>query len=202
MQRQSYPDEIEALMKGTLKKASYLYKLDPAMVDGVLRVGGRLSRSAFPEETKQQMILPKSSQIATLILRHIHLKVGHGGRNHMLSTLWHRFWIPHANSAARTVIGDCMTCKRQRQQPGEQKMADLPADRIIADLPPFTDVGIDYFGPMEVKRGRNTVKRYGVIFTCLTSRAVHLEVAHTLDTDSCINQEICLPQRSSKRNKV
>ena len=81
MQRQSYPDEIEALTKGTLKKASYLYKLDPAMVDGVLRVGGRLSRSAFPEETKQQMILPKSSQISMLILL-----AGIGGRSSTLLT--------------------------------------------------------------------------------------------------------------------
>ena len=81
VQRQSYPDEIEALTKGTLKKASYLYKLDPAMVDGVLRVGGRLSRSAFPEETKQQMILPKSSQISMLILL-----AGIGGRSSTLLT--------------------------------------------------------------------------------------------------------------------
>lgn len=105
----------------------------------------------------------------------------------MLSTLRRRYWIPHANSAARAVIRSCIVCKRQRQRPGEQKMADLPADRVTPDLPPFTDVGMDYFGPMEVKRGRHTVKRYGVIFTCLTSRAVHLEVAHTLDTNSCIN---------------
>lgn len=48
-------------------------------------------------------------------------------------------------------------------------MADLPKERILPDNPPFTNVGVDYFGPIEVKRGRGTAKRYGVIFTCLAS---------------------------------
>lgn len=65
-------------------------------------------------------------------------------------------------------------------------MADLPKDRLIADQPPFTYVGIDYFGPFYVRRGRSLVKRYGVIFTCLIIRAVHIEVSHSLDTDSFI----------------
>ena len=63
-------------------------------------------------------------------------------------------------------------------------MADLPADRITLDKPPFTSVGLDYFGPLQVRRGRSLVKRYRVIFTFMTIRAVHLEVAHSLDTDS------------------
>lgn len=68
-----------------------------------------------------------------------------------------------------------------------QVMADLPSDRLVPDEPPFTSVGVDYFGPFEIKRGRTMIKRYGVVFTCLTVRAVHIEVASSLDTDSCIH---------------
>ena len=57
----------------------------------------------------------------------------------------------------------------------------------MADLPPFSLVGIDYFGSFMVKQGRSQVKRYGCIFMCLTVRAVHIEIAHSLETDSFIN---------------
>ena len=65
-------------------------------------------------------------------------------------------------------------------------MADLPKERITPS-PPFTYSGVDYFGPFYIKQGRKDVKRYGVLFTCLASRAVHIETADTLETDSFIN---------------
>ncbi len=76
---------------------------------------------------------------------------------------------------------------RHRAKVCEQKMADLRKERITPNSPPFTNVGVNYFGPFEVKQGRSYVKCYGVVFTHMTSRVVHLEVAHSLDTDSCIS---------------
>ncbi|XP_058456584.1 uncharacterized protein LOC131433979 [Malaya genurostris] len=51
---------------------------------------------------------------------------------------------------------------------------------------PFTYVGVDFFGPLLVKIGRSNAKRWIAVFTCLTVRAVHVEVAHNLSTDSCV----------------
>ena len=65
-------------------------------------------------------------------------------------------------------------------------MADLPRDRIEPSQP-FTYSAVDYFGPWLVKEGRREVKRYGVLFTCMSSRAVHIEIAHSMDTSSFIN---------------
>ncbi|KAK3745377.1 hypothetical protein QZH41_001405 [Actinostola sp. cb2023] len=76
----------------------------------------------------------------------------------------------------------------RRQAPlGDQKMADLPVDRVTPDRPPFTSVGVDCFGPFLVKRGRTEVKRYGIVFTCLAIRAIHIEVLHSMDTTSFVN---------------
>lgn len=180
--------EIEALLKGSkVSSVSPIYNLDPVFENGLLRVGGRLHKSAMPEEAKHPVILCKDQHISSLILKHAHQSLGHAGRSHTLSSVRRRFWIVKGNSAIRKIIGECTLCKRYNGKLLQQKMADLPAVRILPDHPPFTNTGVDYFGPIEVKRGRSCCRRYGVIFTCMASRAIHLEVAVTLDTDACIN---------------
>jgi hypothetical protein len=138
-------------------------------------------------DAKHPIILPKICSLSTLIIEEAHSTVGHMGRNMVLAKLRQLYWIVGANQTIRKVLARCVLCRKYRGQCCQQKMADLPRDRIESHEPPFTNVGVDYFGPMEVKRGRSVVKRYGVLFTCLVTRAIHLEIAYSLDTDSCIN---------------
>lgn len=63
-------------------------------------------------------------------------------------------------------------------------MGQLPKVRLEYGVHPFTYTGVDYFGPINVVVGRRNEKRYGVLFTCMTCRALHLEVAASLTTDS------------------
>jgi hypothetical protein len=190
IQQTTFEKEMSTL-KGTsqhVKKSSSLYRLDPQLDNNcILRVGGRLSRSAMPEESKHPCILPKHHHVTRLILQDIHTAKGHVGRSYMLSQFRQRFWASRANSTSRSIINQCVVCRRHHGKVQCQKMADLPADRVNPGDPPFSKVGMDYFGPIVVKRGRSMVKRYGVVFTCVASREIHLEKADSLDTDSCIN---------------
>lgn len=187
-QKIRFPEELSYLKKGEcVRRTSHLYKLNPIMDGDLIRVGGRLSRAAMPLEAKHPVILAKDQHISNLILAHVHQETGHGGRNHMLSHLRQKYWITGACVAIRKVLTKCVICRKLSASPGQQKMADLPHNRITPDEPPFSRVGLDCFGPFEVKRGRTVIKRYGLIFTCLAIRAIHLEVLSSLDTDSFIN---------------
>lgn len=71
----------------------------------------------------------------------------------------------------------------------------------MADLPPcpaFFSTGMDCFGPSLVKIGCRNEKRWGILFKCLTTRAVHIEILTSLDTDSFL---MALRRFISRRGK-
>ena len=172
--------------KMVLKKTSSITRLDPFVHEGLLRVGGRLSRTDdLPEETRHPIILPRKSHVTNLIIEHFHERLAHEGCGHTLAKLREKYWIPGTNAAARHLIANCVTCRRYRAPVVEQKMADLPKDRVTAG-PPFTFTGVDFFHPYVIKEGRKELKRYGCLCTCLASRVVHTETANSLGTDSFI----------------
>ena len=78
-----------------------------------------------------------------------------------------------------------MPCCREHNAKSDPPLtARLTQGRLQAFTPPFYNTSVDYFGPLLVQERRGAVKRYGCLFTCLVTRAVHLEIAHSLETDS------------------
>jgi hypothetical protein len=194
VQREAFPEEIACLKRKTksnstskvaVKKSSRCAALSPFLADdGLLRVGGRLDRATISFDAKHPAIIPSKHHIVELVIRHYHEQEGHSGVRVVLSAIQREFWIIQGRSRVRWIISKCIHCRKKYASPCEQKMAPLPTARVTVPEHPFASTGIDYFGPLTVKRGRSQVKRYGCVFTCLAMRAVHIEVAHSLDAES------------------
>ena len=190
-QQQSFKEEVHSLSPATdkpsVKKSSSIVKLDPVLIGGLLRVGGRLQRAPIDNEAKYRIILPKKHHIVVLIVQYYHRISVHSGLEYTLSLIRQRYWLINARSTVRRMLNECFDCRKLQSSTVRQKMASLPEDRVTPSKPPFTYTGVDYFGPFEVRLGRNRVRKYGIIFTCLTLRVVHIQVANSLDTESFIN---------------
>ena len=195
-------DEFSTILEGNRPNGTVLSKLNPIVVDGIVRVGGRLQNAPLDDDMKHLIILPSDHQMTKLLIIHHHHLVGHSGAGMTCTVLREKYWVLRGGATVRKVIGKCFSCKRRNAKKMEQFMADLPASRVTPDKPPFSFVGVDYFGPIMVKQGRSRVKRYGCLFTCLNCRAVHLEVANSLDTDWFINALRRFISRRGKPSKI
>ena len=175
---------LQHVQKSLPEKGDQLKKLSPITDNGLKRVGGRLANSSFTQDTMHPIILPSTHHVSELITRDSHDITGHAGVERVLAETRKRYWILKGRKLVKRVVHKCIRCRRNFGKMEAQQMANLPESRLTPYEPPFTCVGIDYFGPFPVKRGRADVKRYGCIFSCFTSRAVHIEVAHSLSTHS------------------
>ena len=170
------------------KGASPLSRLDPFLDhSNLVRIGGRIKQASVSQDVKHPIVLPGQGHVGKLLARHYHERALHQGKGITLNEIRaFGYWIIGGGSVVSKLVHECVTCRMRRAKVQEQKMADLPADRLTPTLP-FTYCAVDYFGPWYLKEGRKELKRYGVLFTCLVTRAIHLEGANSLETDSYIN---------------
>ncbi|KAL4230450.1 hypothetical protein ACF0H5_010832 [Mactra antiquata] len=174
-----------------LPKTNSLYCLDPILLDGILRVGGRLRKADLPCSFKHPVILPRDSHFSKLIIAQAHADVHHQGRGITLNRLRSMgYWIVGGSKLIASFIRYCVVCRKLRRPTETQKMADLPKDRVEPS-PPFLYCGMDCFGPFNVKNGRTETKRYGLIITCMCFCAIHIEMLDDMSTDSFINSLRC-----------
>ena len=184
-QREAFPSDLESLERTkTVSKRSKLLSFTPYLDESnVIRVEGRLDRAQLPYEVRHPILLPQKHRLTELIVESYHRLENHGGIDHVLAAIRQKFWIIRGRQEVKSFKRKCTKCKKERAKPSSQLLSELPSERITAMQPAFYHTSVDYFGPIEVKLTRNTTtKRYGALFTCMSTRCVHLEVAESLST--------------------
>ncbi|XP_058828570.1 uncharacterized protein LOC131688381 [Topomyia yanbarensis] len=186
-QRESFSQELLDLARNDeVRESSKICSLRPRLVDGIMRVGGRLRDAPVSDSRKHPMIIHHNHPLAMLILAHYHTKLYHAGQQLLIARVRERYWPTRIRDLARKLIHGCISCFRARPRPLDQLMADLPAERVTP-APPFLHVGVDYCGPFlftYANRRSSPKKCFVSIFVCLVTKAVHLELVQDLTTEA------------------
>lgn len=118
----------------------------------------------------------------------LHRQKKHCATNTLLSIIREKFWIVKARKLVDHVVYSpqhgCIECRRYRLKPYSYPQApDLPEERVKS-MRPFGNCGVDYFGPLKVKTPNGSEKVWVALYTCLTIRAIHLELADSYSAES------------------
>lgn len=186
-----FPDEISKLNKDrTVAASSRVSKFVPFIdADGIMRMRGRIERSALTYDQKHPILLPGDSTLSKKLMAEAHLRTLHGGAQLCIQYLRDKFWITGLRSSMRMYIRQCVRCTIHSKNMANQLMADLPEARVQVNRP-FANCGVDYAGPFSLKPYKNSrgakmqLEAYVAVFVCFASKAVHLELVGDLTTQT------------------
>ena len=184
----NFVKEISELTNnGEVGKKSSLKNLSPFLDSiGLLRVGGRLSQSEYSFDKRFPILIEKSSHLAWLLISKAHQQSLHSGTQQTLATLQQRYWIINGRSQVRKYVRSCVKCFNFASKRCEQKMGDLPEERVTPSRP-FTFTGIDFAGPLTIKGiSKRDEKAFIALFVCFSTRAIHLECVSDLSKEACL----------------
>ena len=173
VQSESFPNETKNLLKSCpLSKPSIIKDFSPFIgPNGLLRAQGRTKHLEVANfDVKHPILLDSRHPAVRLFLEHLHEKHYHQGVEYLRALIQQKFAIVKLRTTLRTIQTRCVTCRKRRAETMTPIMADLPKERLAFASRPFTNTGLDYFGPFYVSVKRSTEKRWGFLFTCLTTR--------------------------------
>ena len=147
--------------------------------DGIVVVGSRAERwMEMSYDNAEVILLPYEHRFTRLYAEHIHRK-GHHGVATTVAKIRTRFWVPKVHNMVKSIKYKCETCKKLDTKPNQQAMGQLPQERLKPS-PPWYNTAIDLFGPFRIRdevKKRTTGKCYGVLFNCMSTRAIHVDLA-------------------------
>lgn len=181
-QEQSFRDEFtNASKQSSIVRQLRLYRDR----DNTVRCKGRLANAPIPDSTKYPYLLPTKHRFTTLVIQDAHVRQLHAGVNGTITYLRETFWIPRIRQAVRSIIKKCVTCRKVTSKPYQKPdPPPLPRDRVNEDVP-FAVSGVDFAGPLHVKTANATKSKVHIcLYTCASTRAVHLELIPNLSVES------------------
>lgn len=198
IQMDSFTTEYDTLKKnGTLSPSHPLKSLNLILIDGIIRVGGRLTNSKFNFDKKHQMLLPKDHQFTEMLVRDMHVRHLHVGPQGLLFILREKFWLVNGRSHIRKILHKCIKCFKVNPRSIETFMGDLPNYRVESSYP-FYHTGVDCGGYFMMKvggiRSKVMTKAWFVIFVCMSTKAIHLDLIVSMSSEAfkdCLRRFIC-----------
>ena len=153
--------------------------------DGIIVVGGRIPKSSESSYDEQELILmPFDHRVSRLYAERVHSR-GHNGVSTTMSKIRTRFWILKLRKMARAIREQCVICRKKQKILESQVMGTLPKERVTP-APPWSSTAVDFFGPFQTRgetNKRSRGKAYGLLFNCMASRAVHVDIATDYSTE-------------------
>ena len=143
---------------------------------GLLRCHGRYSNANLSFSAKYPKLIPHSEYFTHLVIKEAHERMLHSGVSHTLAQVRQEYWIPQGRRETKRVVSRCTICRRYESPPyALPPMPSLPRDRL-SKSEPFQSIGLDYLGPIFVKKGRKRANSGSVYsLNCLAIRAIHVE---------------------------
>ncbi|XP_075157757.1 uncharacterized protein LOC142231024 [Haematobia irritans] len=207
-QRRSFPDEYMKLSKKQFVASnSPLLSLTPFLDQkGIIRANGRLgATTSLTYNERHPIILSHTCRLAKLYVDFIHRLTLHGGHRLVLNTIRLECWILKAKTLIKSHIRNCKECVLYRKQCLGQIMSVLPDTRITCNRP-FTNTGVDFAGPFELKsfagRRCKITKGYVCLFVCFSTKAIHLEAVSDLSTPAFLAAFVRFVSRRGCPNRM
>jgi len=161
-------------------------RLGTQLINGIIVIGSRMeSWRECTYNNENPILLSAKSGFAKLYASKIHDEA-HLGVSATAAKIRAKYWIVGLRKLLRSIKFRCVICKKLGHELQKQCMGQLPAYRL-KPAPAWSYTGLDLFGPFDIKgeaNKRSRSKGYGVIFTCMLSRAVHLDISTSYDTES------------------
>ena len=184
-QQLDYFQEFTNLKSKSCKRTQLVWQLR-LFLDSkrFLHCGGRIHNAPINELAKFPYLLSSKHHITKLIVYATHERIHHSGVSSTVTAIRQLYWIPAIRTYVRKLLRKCVICVKLTGKP--YKLPDpppLPKTRT-EDPTPFSVCGVDFTGAMHVCEGESERKVCIYLFTCATTRAVHLEVVLDMTVES------------------